>query len=267
MMETTNFMEAPARITSLAIENLVKVIFMKKGYFIADKQMSYDDKLIGGSEDDLLVDQYGKDRYRGDAGNDRLVSLSDSSIPNDNKSLPAGVEDVSDIEKLAFENEPNPVGISANDVLTGGEGADTFEWRLLINASKDIVDKHTNASTGVIDWGMNGVAGENDNYHDHWVDGIGIDTITDFSGNGGENDQILIQGHTVRALLLSNSDNEALIGVYSDQGADGERGNGAHDFDVLGLIKVNHDGTSHLTKTLSGQWCRFWCLRTWFWPG
>ena len=226
--------------------------FHEKGYFIADKQMSYDDKLIGGSEDDLLVDQYGKDRYRGDAGNDRLVSLSDSSIPNDNKSLPAGVEDGSDIEKLAFENEYfNPVGISANDVLTGGEGADTFEWRLLINASKDIVDKHTNASTGVIDWGMNGVAGENDNYHDHWVDGIGIDTITDFSGNGGENDQILIQGHTVRALLLSNSDNEALIGVYSDQGADGERGNGAHDFDVLGLIKVNHDGNFSFNEDLS----------------
>ena len=43
---------------------------------------------------------------------------------------------------------------------------------------------------------------------------------------------------------------QALIGVYSDQGADGERGNGAHDFDVLGLIKVNHDGNfSFQTKT------------------
>ena len=67
--------------------------------------------------------------------------------------------------------------------------------------SKNIVDQHKNASTGVINWGMNGVAGENDNYHDHWVDGIGIDTITDFSGNGGGNDHILIQGHTVHTLV------------------------------------------------------------------
>lgn len=226
--------------------------FHEKGYFIADKQMSYDDKLIGGSEDDLLVDQYGADRYSGDAGNDRLVSLSDSSVPNDNKSLPAGVNDGSDIDKLVFANEYfNPVGISANDVLTGGEGADTFEWRLLINASKEIVDRNTDTSTGVINWGMNGVAGENDKYHDHWVDGIGIDTITDFSGNGGENDHILIQGHTVQALLLSSSDNSALIGVYSDQGADGERGNGAHDFDVLGVIRVNHDGNFSIKEDLS----------------
>ena len=226
--------------------------FHEKGYFIANKQMSYEDKLIGGSEDDLLVDQYGADRYSGDTGNDRLVSLSDSSVPNDNKSLPAGVDDGNDIDKLVFGNEYfNPVGISANDVLTGGEGADTFEWRLLINASKAIVDKHTDAATGVIDWGMNGVAGENDNYHDHWVDGIGIDTITDFSGNGGENDHILIQGHTVQALLLSSSDNAALIGVYSDQGADGERGNGAHDFDVLGVIKVNHDGNFSIDEDLT----------------
>ena len=225
--------------------------FHEKGYFIADKQTSYDDKLIGGSEDDLLVDQYGADRYSGGSGDDRLVSLSDSSVPSDNKSLPADANDGGDIEKLVFEDKYfNPGGNSANDELTGGEGSDIFEWRLLINASKSVVDKHTD-STGVIDWGMNGVAGENDAYHDHWVDGIGIDTITDFSGIGGENDHILIQGHTVQALLLSSSDNSALIGVYSDQGADGERGNGAHDFDVLGVIRVNHDGNFSFDEDLS----------------
>ena len=69
---------------------------------------------------------------------------------------------------------------------------------------------------------MNGVAGENDNYHDHWVDGIGNDIIQDF--NSKEGDRILISGHTVQAILLENNEtlNEALIGVYSDQGADGK---------------------------------------------
>ena len=131
--------------------------------------------------------------------------------------------------------------MASKDILTGGSGADTFEWNLLINASKDIVEKHTNDDE-VINWGMNGVAGENDNYHDHWVDGIGRDLITDFSGQGGENDQIIVRGHTVKVKLLSEKPNKAKLGIYSDQGNDGERGNGAHDFDVLGKIVVKHDG-------------------------
>lgn len=111
---------------------------------------------------------------------------------------------------------------------------------MLVNATKSIVAD--NSSDQIINWGMNGVAGENENYHDHWVDGIGRDVITDFSGEGGEGDKIVIKGHTAKAMLLRESGSKAVIGLYSDQGDDGERGGGAHDFDVLGEIIVRHDG-------------------------
>ena len=64
----------------------------------------------------------------------------------------------------------------------------------MINAKREIILKHVN-DDGTINWGMNGVAGENDNeVHDHWVDGFGNDVITDF--NREEGDKIRIEGHT-----------------------------------------------------------------------
>ena len=54
---------------------------------------------------------------------------------------------------------------------------------------------------GMIHW--HGVAGENDNLHDHWVEAIGNETITDF--NRDEGDVIKLTGHTV-ALAGSNMD-------------------------------------------------------------
>ena len=213
-----------------------------KGVLDLPQDVVYDDKLFGDTESDILADQYGNDRLTGGDGDDRLISISDSSIPSENTKIPAGVDDGNDLDKLDFSNKLiNQYGTASKDILTGGSGADTFEWNLLINASKEIVQKHTNDDE-VINWGMNGVAGENNNYHDHWVDGIGWDLITDFSGQGGQNDQIIVRGHTVKVKLLSKKRKNAKLGIYSDQGNDGERGNGAHDFDVLGTIVVKHDG-------------------------
>ena len=213
-----------------------------EGVLDLPEDVVYDDKLFGDTESDTLADQYGDDKLTGGDGNDRLISISDSSIPRENANIPAGVDDGDDLKKLDFSNELiNPYNTASKDILTGGSGADTFEWNLLINASKDIVDKHTDDDE-IINWGMNGVAGENDNYHDHWVDGIGKDLIMDFSGQGGEDDEIIVRGHTVKVKLLSETSDQAKLGIYSDQGNDGERGNGAHDFDVLGKIVVKHDG-------------------------
>ena len=210
--------------------------FDEQGYLIQSEGKSFNDTLVGGDGDDILVDQYGADRLKGGDGDDRLVSVSDSGTPRENPRVEVG----DTLEELKFSSKFfNPENYESNDRLTGGDGADVFEWNLLINAPKDIVERNTDA--GVIRWGMDGVAGENNNYHDHWVDGIGRDVITDFSGKAGEGDQIVIKGHTVAIALLSDEDGRAVIGVYSDQGGDEERGGGAHDFDVLGKIVVFHD--------------------------
>ena len=42
--------------------------------------------------------------------------------------------------------------IEADDVLIGGAGADTFYFRTLINAKRDIILKHVN-DDGTIEWG------------------------------------------------------------------------------------------------------------------
>ena len=195
--------------------------------------------MIAGKGEDILINQFGSDYFSGDKGNDRIISLSDSGIPTGNN-IPILDNDSTEnqLSQLDFStNNINPNGLAADDTLIGGKHADRFEFHLLINARKEIVDKYTDVETGIINWGMNGVAGENDNYHDHWVDGIGNDIIQDFTSKEG--DKILISGHTVQAILLENNEtlNEALVGVYSDQGADGRRGNGAHDWMYLEPLK------------------------------
>ncbi|MGL6342888.1 MAG: calcium-binding protein, partial [Waterburya sp.] len=142
----------------------------------------------------------------------------------------------------------NPNGMDSSDQLSGTEGTNTFNFDLLLNAKPEIYQKHVD-SEGKIDW--EGVTGENGNYHDHWVEGIGEDTIMDFSGSGGEGDKIQIDGHTVTVKVLEELDNQATLGIYSDQGADGTRGNDAHDFDVVGKITINHDGNFNFGSDVS----------------
>ena len=201
------------------------------------------DILKGGKGDDTLIDALGSDKFRGGEGNDVLISLSDSNVPKENPDVPVGTVGVNNLD---FTQEfYNPDGLEANDILRGGAGNDEYYFKLLINAKDNIIAKHTDSETGTVDW--RGVAGENDNYHDHWVDGIGFDKIRGFS----EGDKITIEGHTVAAKELKNENNRAVIGLYSDQGADGARGNGAHDFDVLGKIAVHHDGSFNFAEDVT----------------
>ena len=158
------------------------------------------------------------------AGNDILLSRSDAG---EMVAAQDGKTQIFASETAAF--------VRANDVLTGGSGADTFRFEGLVNAKDEIVAKHVNAD-GTIDW--QGVTGENTNVHDHWVDGFGNDVITDFNRKQG--DKIEISAHTAEVKSIqhldSNGDGKAdysLITVISQQGAAG-----AHDEDLLGTITV-----------------------------
>ena len=185
---------------------------------------SGNDRLNGGTGDDLLVGGFGADRMEGGNGSDVLLSRSDAG---EMVAEQDGTTQIFADETAAFT--------AVNDTLIGGRGADTFRFETLINAKDEIIAKHVNAD-GTIDWA--GVTGENDNVHDHWLDGIGNDVIRDF--NRAQGDKIEIAGHTneVQSIqhLDSNGDGRAdysLITVISQQGAAG-----AHDEDLLGTITV-----------------------------
>ena len=230
-------------------DTLLDEHFDSAGYLFNATVNSYgNDSLKGGNGNDVITASLGSDTLSGENGNDIITSISDSNIPAENKNnVPVGAT----IADLVFDPAYfNPDGLQANDTLIGGAGSDTFQFKLLINAGVDIYEKHIQ-SDGTIDW--MGVAGENNNYHDHWVDGIGSDTIMDFSGTGGQGDKINIIGHTVTYKVLSSTATQVKLGLYSDQGADGKRGTGAHDLDVLGIVTVNHDGHFNIANDVAVQ--------------
>jgi Ca2+-binding RTX toxin-like protein len=185
---------------------------------------SGNDRLSGDAGNDLLVGGFGADQMSGGAGNDVLLSRSDAG---EMVAAQDGQTQIFAGETAAFTAQ--------NDRLTGGAGADTFRFEGLVNAKDEIVAKHVNAD-GTIDW--HGVTGENNNVHDHWVDGFGNDVITDFNRRQG--DKIEIAAHTAEVKSIdhldSNGDGKAdysVITVISQQGA-----SGAHDEDQLGTITV-----------------------------
>jgi Ca2+-binding RTX toxin-like protein len=195
----------------------------------ADKMWggSGNDQLSGGTGNDLLVGGFGADKMDGGNGNDVLLSRSDAG---EMVAAQDGTTQIFADETAAFT--------AVNDVLTGGRGADTFRFEGLVNAKDEIVAKHVNAD-GTIDWA--GVTGENNATHDHWVDGFGNDTITDFRRSQG--DKIEISAHTAEVKSIdhidTNGDGRAdtsVITVISQQG-----NAGAHDEDLLGTITVKGD--------------------------
>jgi Ca2+-binding RTX toxin-like protein len=189
----------------------------------ADILQGGDDILRGCPGNDTLDGGAGNDEVKGGAGKDHIYSRADTGEPTG---------------ALAHVNPGQPV--QGNDVFYGGFGPDTFEFMPLINAKQSIVTKHTNAN-GVTDW--MGVAGENNNSHDHWVEGFGKDVIRDF--NKGQGDQIKVTGHTVDVYSVKHLDLDGKgmldtqILVRSNQG-NGDQSNpaGAHDGDPLGEIHV-----------------------------
>ena len=181
------------------------------------------DILKAGKGDDTLDGGYGNDYLKAGKGNDVLISRSDEGEPE--------IDQETDVDKV-YADEPF---LDADDTLFGGKGGDTFLFDILLNAKPEIMEKHADGD-GVIDW--RGVAGENGNVHDHWVEGVGNDVILDFDRSEG--DLIEINGHTVNTNIkyATNIEGRAysIIELYSNQG-----GAGAHDGDRLGTIRVYGD--------------------------
>lgn len=113
-----------------------------------------------------------------------------------------------------------------NDIVLVDFNLDAKDW--VIN--NRILD-------GKISWQW--VAGTNKlGRHSHWVQGVGKIAINDFE----KDDTLMLRGHTVRVKELpSNKDEVTRLAVFSDQGDDGMRNLNAHDFDVLGVIRIKGD--------------------------
>ncbi len=198
------------------------------------------DILRGGDGDDVLDGGYGSDVLEGGDGNDLLIARSDAgeqrigqlAIDQVTRPDPDGEVDA-DLQKLsAYAHEP----LIGDDVLIGGAGRDTFLISPQIDAKLDIIQQHIK-SDGTINWA--GVAGENDELHDHWVDSSGIDIIADYNA---DEDQIAVIGHTAvpyvtYADVMGDDALESIITVISVQHGNG----GAHDRDLIGQVIVHGD--------------------------
>ena len=199
-----------------------------------------DDILRGGEGNDVLDGGRGSDVLEGGAGDDILVSRSDAGeqkigqilLGQETRPDPDGEVD-RDIDKLAVYADQ---ALTADDVLIGGEGRDTFLITPLLNGKLDIIEQHVRED-GSINWA--GVAGENDELHDHWVDSFGIDIIADYNA---EDDHIAVIGHTATPYVTYSDVNgdgveESIINVISVQHGNG----GAHDRDLIGQAIVFGD--------------------------
>ncbi|MEL7464658.1 MAG: LamG-like jellyroll fold domain-containing protein [Pseudomonadota bacterium] len=218
-----------------------------------------DDSLEGGAGDDVLEGGRGSDALYGGDGDDLLVVRSDAgeqrigqlAVGNPTRPDPDGEVNYDRQKLIGWESMP----LVSDDILHGGAGEDVFMINPLINAKLDIIQKHVR-SDGTINWA--GVAGENDELHDHWVDSFGIVMIADY--NAAE-DQIAVIGHTATICDIEyrdiNGDGimETIVSITSDQGGgcaatgastcacldNNARAGGAHDQDLLGQIIVYGD--------------------------
>ena len=192
----------------------------------------------GTSGDDVLVDGRGEQMLSGGDGDDVLIAFSDAGEPEAYQVPGFWVNDGEPFTK-------------ADDVLSGGAGSDHFIFVLMIDAKDHIIAEHTKSEAmhihgrgdvplhGMTHVNWHGVAGENQNLHDHWVERLGDEVIVDFEAGV---DRISVYGHTVEIYDVEHVDSDgdgaadhSVVHVFSDQGA------GAHNNDMLGTITVYGD--------------------------
>ncbi|MEM6743442.1 MAG: LamG-like jellyroll fold domain-containing protein, partial [Pseudomonadota bacterium] len=191
---------------------------------------------LGGAGRDLIELGHGNDTGYGGDGNDVLLSRGygrEGPVYFDaDRDEGDPYAELSPVNGQVYESQPIP----DDDHYWGGAGADTLRIETLINAKERFLLDHV-MEDGHIHW--HGVAGENDNVHDHWVDRFGHDVWWDYDEDEG--DRIQIVGHTTRVLEVEQIHDEGTgerlfsrIHVYSDQGKNG----GAHNDDRLGILDV-----------------------------
>ena len=191
-----------------------------------------DDKVKGDKGDNVLVDGPGSDKVMGMQGNDVVMAVSDGWEPKIAQEVNADNDPDGEVGPGNTINPNQPLPASqTTDTLIGNSGADQFVVRGYINGKREILERNAGAD-GDIDWTGNGVAGENDEVHDHWVDTTGLTIVEDFTP--AEGDTLLLEGHTFAVASIEHIDGDTLIQIVSDQGA----GGGAHDGDDLGQVLV-----------------------------
>ena len=100
-----------------------------------------DDTVTGTMAADTLDGGHGEDSIVGGAGDDLIRSYADGREPviaQDYTDEDDPNNEINDATRTYYPDQP----IEADDVLTGGDGADTFYFRTLINAKRDIILKH-----------------------------------------------------------------------------------------------------------------------------
>ena len=199
-----------------------------------------DDILDGGDGNDVLDGQRGSDVLIGGKGDDLLIARSDAGeqvIGQNAIGMPTRGDPDGEVNPLynklaGYEDQP----LHGDDVLIGGEGKDTFLISPQLNGKKEIIEKHVQAD-GSINWA--GVAGENNEVHDHWTDSVGIDLIADYDA---DEDQIAVIGHTANVYVtyedvIGDEAEESIINIVSNQ----HGGGGAHAMDLIGQVIVHGD--------------------------
>jgi Ca2+-binding RTX toxin-like protein len=173
----------------------------------------------------------------GGAGNDWLLSRSDGGEPV-----------IGTRPGMPLKTDPSVLG-NSDDVLTGGPGADKFQFELTMNLDPKLaLESKVVGEDGVIDWEH--VTFLNDDIehgpHGHWMDSIGNDIITDYKKSEG--DQIIIVKHSTTNAVSYGHDaggDFSLITLEGSQMFGNDPKNSPHHEDLPGTIKVYGDRVAH----------------------